>query len=65
MRKRESRDLDHVQCIKSKDQKVLVKDIDTKDIWAIFYLTIKWRFYMRFRNKSGHFVSRIFLLPWG
>ena len=33
MRKRKSRDLDHVTCIKSDEQKVLEKDNDIKEMW--------------------------------
>lgn len=33
MRERKSRDLDHVRCIKSDDQRVLVKDDEIKERW--------------------------------
>ena len=37
IRERKSRDLDHVKCIKSNDQKVLVKDNDIKERWMKYF----------------------------
>ena len=37
IRKRKSRDLDHVKCIKSNGQKVLLKDNDIKERWREYF----------------------------
>ena len=37
MSERKSRDLDHVKCIKSDDQKVLLKGNDVKERWREFF----------------------------
>ena len=37
IRERKSRGLDHVKCIKSNDQKVLVKDDDIKERWREYF----------------------------
>ena len=37
IRERKSRDLDHVKCIKSNDQKALVKDNGNKERWREYF----------------------------
>ena len=36
MREKKSRDLGNIRCIKSEDQRVLVKDDEIKERWSIF-----------------------------
>lgn len=38
-----SKDLDHVRRIKSGDQKVLVKDNDTKERWREYFYNFKMK----------------------
>ena len=52
MRERKSRDLDHAKCIKSNDQKALVKDNDIKEGGG--NILAKFR---------GYFVSKAYFFP--
>ena len=57
IRESKSRDLDHVKCIKSNDQKVLVKDNYIKERWREYFSKLLKGLCRRHKNKRGYFIS--------